>query len=455
MVIWPQIAGFLLVGYLALSRSFAYIGVPPLFIGEIFLAAFLLLKPRIAFGTWTDSLLRPSPLNGVALTLLIFMAYGVWQVGRGVFNGSTLVYALKFFVFNYYTIYMFLGMWVGLHDPDYARRLIRFTAWVNGIYGLIFLLALRHLNLFLPGTDVPVFSPPTGQVVVILGLLCFERDLRPVWVILLVNVLVTLAWQVRAEWAGLAFGIFVWGLLSGRLGRVAALGLAGLAVLGIMDVAGIQLTGRTGSAVSLSENVARIVAPFDLELAKELSPNAKSDAGTAEWRQLWWEQIWRSAHSTPMLEAFGHGYGFNLFGLAPPEVRAGQETWDVRTPHSVFYYCLGYTGWVGVAVFAALQFAIFKVLWRAFQMTGEPAGVAWWVMGLMMASFEEGLETPYHAIPFYLLLGMTMAPALRSKAEWNPRPASAPDPSPAGRGDLAPPPSVDGTPEPYHQPTMG
>ena len=63
MVIWPQIAGFLLVGYLCMSRSFAYLGVAPLFIGEIVLGAFLLLKPRVALGTWAASLLRASPLN--------------------------------------------------------------------------------------------------------------------------------------------------------------------------------------------------------------------------------------------------------------------------------------------------------------------------------------------------------------------------------------------------------
>ena len=57
-----------------MKRSFAYLGVPPLFIGEIVLGAFLLLKPRVALGTWAASLLRPSPLNGLGLALLVFVA---------------------------------------------------------------------------------------------------------------------------------------------------------------------------------------------------------------------------------------------------------------------------------------------------------------------------------------------------------------------------------------------
>ena len=138
MVIWPWIAGFLLLGYLTMGRSFAYLGIPPIFIGEVVLAAFLLLKPRIALGTWAASLLRPSPLNGLGLTLLAFMAYGLWQVGRGVLGGYPVVHTLKFFTFNYYTLYLFMGLWIGLHTPDFLPKLIRVIAWVNGIYGVIY-----------------------------------------------------------------------------------------------------------------------------------------------------------------------------------------------------------------------------------------------------------------------------------------------------------------------------
>ena len=420
MVIWRYIAGFLLIGYLSMARSFAYLGVPPVFVGELALVTFLLLKPRVALGTWAASLLRPSPLNLLGLTLFAFMAYGVWQVGRGVFNGVPLVQTLKFFVFNYYALYLFFGLWIALHAPDHLRGLVRAIAWVNGIYGLCYIVALRYVTASVPGTEVPLFSPPTGQVVVVLGLLCFERDLRAVWFILVLNIVITLVWQVRAEWLGLAVGCLAWGLLTGRLGRVVAIGLAGIAAIGLFELAGIQLAGRSGDAATLSENLARVIAPIDLELAKEFSPNAAYHAGTARWRELWWERIWLSVHSTTLLEAFGHGYGFDLFGLAPGEVRAGQEDRDVRTPHSGFLYALGYTGWIGVALFAAFQYAVVKMLWRAYRVSGQPVGVTWWAMGLAMAMFQESFETPFRAIPFYLLIGLAMAPALRSQGEREP-----------------------------------
>ena len=437
MVIWHLVAGFLLVGYLCMTKSFAYLGFPPLsiFIGEIGLAAFLFFKPRVALGTWGDALLRASPLNALGLALLVFVMYGVWQMGRGVLAGSSIFYTLKFFIFNYYTLYLFLGIWVGIQAPDFLPRLIRILAWVHGIYGLIWVVVLRYaVDYYMPGSDVRLFGQPGGGMVVILGLLCFERNVRAVWPLLAINITVTLAMQVRAEWLGLALGMLVWGILTGRFGRVVAMGMTGLALLGMLELAGIQLPGRNqGSQLSLGETLGRAIAPISPELANQFSPQAVRHASTAEWRELWWEQIWLSVHSTPVLEAFGHGYGFDLFGLAPEEVRAGQENWDVRTPHSVFYYALGYTGWVGVVLFGVLQFTILKLLWRAFRVSGQPAGVVFWVMGMSMACFEESFETPYRAIPFYLLVGMAMAPALQWRGELHARPARAQLLSVAGR----------------------
>jgi hypothetical protein len=430
MVIWQRISGLLVVGYLSMSKSFAYLGIPPFFIGEIVLATFVLLKPRVVLGTWAASLLRASPLNALGLALLAFMAYGVWQVGRGALGGSDLIYTLKFFIFNYYTLYLFLGIWIGLQAPECLPKLVRSLAWVNGIYGLLYIAALRHVPVEMPGSSVALFGVPSGGAVAIVGLLCFERNLRAVWPALALNIIVTLAWQVRAEWLGVALGILTWGLLTRRLGRVVGIAMAGLAVIGMIELADIKLVGRTGGGVSLSETLARAVAPIDLKLARQLSPNAENHASTADWRELWWEQIWLSVHSKPMLEAFGHGYGFDLFGLAPDDVRGGQEEWDVRTPHSVFYYALGYTGWVGVALFTILQVTILRLLWRAFRLAAQPAGVVLWVVGMAMAFFEGSFDTPYRAIPFYLLVGMGIAPGLQPReGEQGKRPAPAQPPT--------------------------
>ena len=233
---------------------------------------------------------------------------------------------------------------------------------------------------YIPGTDVPLFSAPAAQVVVILGLLCFERDLRAVWLVLLLNIVVTLAWQVRAEWAGLALGILAWGFLTGRIGRVIAIGMAGLAVLGMIELADIRLVGRN-TEVSLSETVARAIAPIDKDLARKLSPNAAYHAGTAEWREIWWD----ARSGGPCIPADARGVRPRLWlppvRLAPPRSRRPEQRGGSARRTASSTIALGYTGWVGVVLFGALQFAILGLLWRAYRLTGQPAGLVWWVMG--------------------------------------------------------------------------
>ena len=164
VVFWSGLVSFLVVGYLCMTRSFAYLGLPSLqiFIGELGLAAFVLLKPRVALGTWVAAVLRPSPLNELGLALLLFVSYGVLQVVRGVFAGSPILHTFKYFIFNYYTIYLFLGIWVALKEPEYLPRLVRALVWFNGIYGLVWIVALKYTTSYLsiPGTDVQLFGQP-------------------------------------------------------------------------------------------------------------------------------------------------------------------------------------------------------------------------------------------------------------------------------------------------------
>ena len=298
---------------------------------------------------------------------------------------TLLIYTLKFFTFNYYTLYMFMGMWIGLQAPEYLPKMIRVIAWVNGIYGLLYIVALRHVEITMPG-----FVART----------CRSSRRRPVrwwsssdccassaisgrsgssW---LLNIVVTLAWQVRSEWSGLASAILTWGLLTGRLGRVVAMGMAGLAVLGMIELADIRLAGRTGE-VSLSETLARVIAPINLELAKELSPKAKCHAGTAEWREQWWEQIWRSVHSNADAGSVRAWLRLSPVSLAPEEVGGARQR---PSEHRIASSTTPSARRDGSAspCSALLQFAIFRLLLRSYRLTGQPAGLVWWVMGMVM-----------------------------------------------------------------------
>jgi len=103
----------------------------------------------------------------------------------------------------------------------------------------------------------------------------------------------------------------------------------------------------------------------------------------------------------------GYGYGFPLGDLVP--YLEGQF---IRTPHNTFFYALGYTGWIGVALFSLFQIQIFRLLWKAYRADGKPFGIIYWVSMMTFGMFFPLGETPYGAIPFYLVIGWCASPLL-------------------------------------------
>lgn len=127
---WSKWALFLLVGYSLTARSFSYLGIPPakLFIGDLTLAAFVLLRPRELFDRWIKALTKGGPLGPLGWILLVSISYGVFQVIRGVLAGFQPVTALENLVFNVYPLYLFLGIWLGARQPKLLLRFVQVFA---------------------------------------------------------------------------------------------------------------------------------------------------------------------------------------------------------------------------------------------------------------------------------------------------------------------------------------
>jgi O-antigen ligase len=122
----------------------------------------------------------------------------------------------------------------------------------------------------------------------------------------------------------------------------------------------------------------------------------RSISGTKEWRKRFWSATLDSLEAEN-LWLTGHGYGFSLGTLIHE---------DVRTPHNFAIYLLGYTGCVGLALYAGFVLALFAAMralprgpFRLF-LIGQLATT------LIVASFGNGLETPFVAVPFYLVMGL-------------------------------------------------
>ena len=411
MNFWPKLLIFVVAGYLAMSRSFAYLGLPPakLFIGEMMIAAFLLFKTREIAGTLLTALGEASLASGFATAFVCFWLYGFFEVIHGLASGYRAILAMQCFAFNYYPVCFFIGLWAGCRYPGLLPRMIRKLAWVNGIYGILYLVFLNKFNFGFPGTtDVMLFGQPAGSAIAVLGLLCVERNLSRVWFPILLNLMVMLGVQVRAEYLGFALGLAVWSLLTRRfsvlIGSYAAIAL--LLVAGLLVDFRMKAPSTRGGYITTREIVGRVLAPVDLDLAKQLAPQARSLAGTTTWRTKWWLAIWDQVHDNTETAILGEGYGYPIASLV------GYKERDIRTPHSVFFYSLAYGGWVGVALFFMLQIALLQLMHFAWRISGIPFGLVLWVAFASGAFFGNAYETPFGAIPFYLMTGLSAAPVL-------------------------------------------
>jgi O-Antigen ligase len=413
---WLRIVTILLLGYFCMGRSFAYLGIPPwhVFIGEVVLACFLFWGPMSARGRWPWIAVDNFTLRRFKQLLLVSLAFGVFQVFHGILLGQPVLSSVRDLAFNYYPIYFFLGVWAASNDPQFLPKLIRVAGWANGLYGILYILVLSRMTLFFPGVSqevaqVPIFGQPMFSGVILLGLLSVEKDLRGVWPLLLLNAAVLIGMVTRGEWLAFAVGLFVWALLTRNVRRVALGAAVVVVLLAAMYVTNFSIEapeGR-GGTISASALVGRVLAPVDKDLAADYTADAQANEETAAFRTLWWIAIWESAHESVSRALLGHGYGYALGDLVP--YLEGQF---IRTPHNVFFYALGYTGWIGVLIFALLQAEIARLSWRVFQRNGQPFAIVSWVTMLVYAFFTAFFEAPYGAIPFYLVMGCACTPLL-------------------------------------------
>jgi hypothetical protein len=213
---WGRFAVFLIVGYLCMTRSFAYLGLPwiSLYVGEMALAAFLIFGPKSKEGPWLRVAWHIPRLRRFEWIVLFLLCYGAFEALRGILAGYPAFTAARDTAFNYYPLFLLLGIWIGLRDRDFLRRVTRALAWLNGCYGLAYVVFLSELPWNLPGTsnapsDVPLFGQPFGSAVALLGLITFERQLRRVWFLVALNLIVMFWVQIRAEWVVFGVGVLV------------------------------------------------------------------------------------------------------------------------------------------------------------------------------------------------------------------------------------------------------
>jgi O-Antigen ligase len=405
--VWTKMVTIVLFSQLLLGKAAGYLGVA--------LLIPLVFDSRVLLNRWYNALIQRSHiLHSFAWALLASVLYAFGEVLYGLLQGFSASTAVQLLIFNVNPFFCFIGIWVGAMHPNFLRKYIRILAWLTCIYAIIYFLFLSHtfisLSGILPGTDLRILGTPETGSPLLLGLVAYEPTLAKFSIPILTLVFLVLVNQKRADWLGLGLGLLIWGVLAKRLRRVfivfSTLALV-LFVAFVTDVHLPAMPGRGGD-VSARETVARLagsISPEAAELAGGYAGNARFYYGTVVWRTHWWAAIRNEVSKDPKSMIFGLGYGYPLGELAGRAV----EKQGTRSPHNIFYFVLAYSGLVGVTLFFGLQLCLLRLLWQAYRRTGDTYGLAYFAYIVSGAFFGNFLETPL-AIPFFLIIGMSVAP---------------------------------------------
>ncbi len=406
-----------LLGYALAGKGFAYVGLPPLFIGEITLGLGI-----VAFATaghWTrvlaDARLWP---------LLALMAWGMLRTLP--FVSADPVNAIRDgVVWGYGTFAIVMAVLIS-DRPALLGRLVRLYQRFAKVFvvGIPVVFVLYHFSEgAIPrwpwAPTVGVVALKEGDVLVHLGGIVgfmIAGLAGPVgwgWVALLT---VDAAVMGVIDRAGtVAFmAVFAAGVAfrpkSGVVGRALFTVFLAAALLWATNVS-VPVPGGKGRVISFEQEWTNLTSTVGD------SGNEGLD-GNKEWRLNWWKEIRRyTIHGRYFWK--GKGFGINLADDDGFQVLSDHS---LRNPHSVHMTMLARGGVPMLTLWAGVQLTYAVTVGLAFlraRRSGQPRweglffflGV-YWMAFLINASFDVYLEGPMGGIWFWTVYGTGLGAAM-------------------------------------------
>ena len=418
------ILGVTLSGYALLGRGFAYLGVPPIFVGEVVLLLGLL--------TWTLTGNVRIFESRLSWLLVLLMAIGALGTGRwiGVYGMDALrdgaLWGYGLFAFFVGTFLLRGRGRILTVVRVYAKWMPWFLAWIP--IAMFIHLFLNHAIPRWPISNVPVLNPKGGDIAVHLaGAMAFLA--------LGIHRLQTIkksGLAIRMDW--LLWALLIIASITILTGRAALLTIASTALLllilrpskhwikpVLIGIAFIMLAIAV-DAEFRADDRPRSVSPQALAQTFESifrETGASYHDGTRQWRLEWWGDIW---NYTARGDYFwtGKGYGVNLAdddGFQVIGFNSGQPA--LRSPHNSHITFLARSGVPGFTLWIVLQLLFALSLIRAHRESKRQGRddfarlnlwvLAYWLAFMVNAGFDVFLEGPQGGIWFWSLFGFGVA----------------------------------------------
>ena len=415
-----------LCGYAFFTRTFAYVGYPPFFIGEAMLGAGLLVVVRC--GRWRQIVGSP--------TVWIIALLGVWGLARTIpFLETDGLDAARDAAVYYYGAFAVIVAGC-IRDEDVGRAvrlcgywLLVFPLAVPVLYAVGRVAADAGVTLPVSGVPMVIFKPGDAGVhlagaATLLLTGAYPRRLpsalRIVWWLAWSGAILVVGSQNRGGLVAVAGALACVAVFGSVAARQQILRIAGVSVV-IVLAAVIWASASWDSAGS-----ERLVS-FQQVGANILSLSGDSGYGnleeTKDWRADWWHDIAQYTINGPYFWT-GKGFGVNL---ATEDGYQVEEEDALRSPHSAHFTILARMGVPGLLLWAALLVTFAGSMVAGLRRT-RGAGQGWrhdvtlwalsyWVAMLVNGSFDVYLEGPAGGIWFYTAIGFGIAVLAAARGE--------------------------------------
>lgn len=407
-----------LAGITIIGKGPTYIGVPPVFLGEVVMAAGLVfIAPWCGFGvalqgknSWLTLLIIAWLIVGAVLT-----AFGVPEWGLD---------ALRDAAIWYYALFFFIGLGLSCRDRI-ADRFWRILCvfWIFAmLWGAADLASGKQLSLsgpVIPWRGVPFLfnaRDESGQnlalgafVVIGTGYLRRKPLLKAfLFPAALVSLALLAASEGRAVKLGCAAALAVLVTFSFVKPRIVLASRVRLLVIGAIPAVIL--------AVMLIPNLSN-------KMQLDRFTGTRDADGTAEWRLIWWQRLEHEVMTRNPL--FGLGFGESLHVYHPALAKIN-DPWMLRAPHNFNMTVFTRMGLAGCVIWAGILIGSVGVLAVRIWRNGDDSGtysparreeLLFWlamiVYTFVNSSFGVLMEGPVLGIWFWLAMGFAMGRSAR------------------------------------------
>jgi O-Antigen ligase len=414
--------GVVLLGYAVMGKGFAYLGVPPLYVGEIAFIGGIIVFLRTGAGVGAMATV-PAVLLLALMVLVLARTFP--------FLGMYGFDALRDSVVVIYGGFAFIITGLLLED---ARRIDIVLRHYRIMLASLPAMFVASLLVKYWGDDIPVlygpvsilYTSPSAVGTHLAGMMVFVligySEMSAAWFAIW---LATLGLVGATNRGAMLAAIVPVAIAMLALGRYRLMLASVVVTIGASAVL-LALESGFGHFEEAKESINRPVSAHQLvENAKSIvGQSGRQGEGTKQWRLNWWDIIINDTIYGPNFWT-GRGFGLNL--AAADGFSGTQERPPTRSPHNAHMTMLARAGIPGLVMWLLVLASWFVTMTRAI-LTARTHGHERWaelfifilcyeLAILINATFDVVLEGPMQGIWFWCLFGFGIGSVMIYRAQ--------------------------------------